>query len=144
MPEDVENPSFYGKHSLIQSDQGVRGFLSLLNDIFYMSSLNWELRRWRASASAGAGDEIAVSDALASLEFTDIPKRLELFSKELSTFDWRSSGAPNLTKDERRAKLAFKGSGGYKELRSQLHEHLSNSEHADLAQVSSDVLAVLD
>lgn len=134
---------FYGKHSLINSDQGVRGFLYILNDIFFMSSIKWNLRSWQASENAGAGDENAVSEAIVSLKRTDIPKLISRLTVALVTFDWRASSAPNLNDKERRSKLAFRGSGGYKELRVQLHEHLANSSDVEIASISNDVLKII-
>src|SRR3546814_15464246 len=48
----------------------------------------------------------------------------------LSTYDWRTSTGEGLTEDERVRKLAFRGSGGYKELRRQLLNVLSEAEGA--------------
>lgn len=140
---NAEELPFYGKHSLINSDQGVRGFLYVLNDIFFMSSIKWKLRSWQASENAGAGDENAVSEAIVSLGNTEIPKLLSRLTDVLVTFDWRSSSAPNLGDQVRRSKLAFKGSGGYKELRVQLHEHLARSSDSEIASISNDVLKII-
>jgi hypothetical protein len=121
----------------------VRGFLYVLNDIFFMSSIKWKLRSWQASENAGAGDENAVSEAIVSLSRTDIPKLISRLTVALVTFDWRASSAPNLNDKERRSKLAFRGSGGYKELRVQLHEHLANSSDVEIASISNDVLKII-
>ena len=141
--ENTEELPFFGKHSLINSDQGVRGFLYVVNDVFFLSSIKWKLRSWQAFENAGAGDEIAVTAAIDSLHQTEIPKLLSRLSNALITFDWRSSSAPNLGEQARRAKLVFKGSGGYKELRVQLHEHLANSSDEEIASVSSDTLKII-
>jgi len=140
---DTADLPFWGKHSLISSDQGVRGFLFLLNDIFFISAIKWSLRKWRVSENAGAGDEAAVSDALASLQKSHLPEHIFSFTGCIATFDWRASSAPNLDTQQRRAKLAFKGSGGYKELRIQLHEHMSRCENIEIASASADVLAII-
>jgi hypothetical protein len=102
-----------------------------------------ELRSWQASENAGAGDESAVSGAIVSLGNTEIPKLLSRLTDTLVTFDWRSSSAPNLGDQVRRSKLVFKGSGGYKELRVQLHEHLSRSSDEEIASISNDVLQII-
>ena len=60
----------------------------------------------------------------------------------VATYDWRTSAAPNLKDDERTLKAAFRGSGGYKELRLQLLRHLANQK-GDIGNRSKDVLTYL-
>jgi hypothetical protein len=50
------------------------------------------------------------------------------FTDQLAKFDWRVSSTPELTDSERRAKLVFRGSSGYRELRAQLIEVLRSGE----------------
>ena len=39
-----DHPAFYGPYSLIPTDQGVRGFLHVLNDVFIYLAPRWDLR----------------------------------------------------------------------------------------------------
>lgn len=130
-----KNPAFYGPYSLIPTDQGVRGFLHVLNDIFIFLAPRWDLRSWRFDDNATAGDEHAVNAAVASLRKSDIQPKLTEFAERIKSFDWRNGSAPGLTAEQRRAKLVFKGSGGYAELRAQLLEHLEGDE-ADIPQAA--------
>lgn len=131
--------AFSGPHTLLGTDQGVRGFLQIVNDIFYSRAPQLELRTWVADEGAAAADEKAVSQALAKLKKHKAAEMLEEIGKRLASFDWRSSSAPNLTQDERRSKLVFRGSSGYKELRSQLLEHLAGKSD-DIGQIAKSAL----
>ena len=44
-----DDAAFYGEHSLISTDQGIRGFLFVVNDLCFVESqkLGLELWRWR-------------------------------------------------------------------------------------------------
>lgn len=140
---DTDDQPIFGKHSLISSDQGVRGFLNVMNDIFFLSSIRWKLRSWQASENAGAGDETAVTRAILSLQSTEIPAYQGKIAKVIAKFDWRSSNAPSLDNQSRRLKMAFKGSGGYKELRIQLHEHIADHATGEIAAASSEALQII-
>lgn len=131
-----EDPAFYGRFSLIATDQGVRGFLHVLNDICFVWATRLELRTWRIDRQAGASDTDGVTLALATLRKHPLSKFVNLFVSNLTRFDWRASSAPDLNDIERRAKLVFRGSSGYRELRSQLVESLreGDDEVADAAK----------
>lgn len=127
--------AFLGPYSLIATDQGVRGFLQIINDITYFSAAKWRLNEWYSENSSSAADVEAVSEAVKSFEKTQAATPLKALIRVLALFDWRTSGTPDLDEKARRAKLVFRGSGGYKELRLQLLEHIerSGSDFADLA-----------
>lgn len=117
--------ALYGTHSLLATDQGIRGVLHVLNDLVLLSASRLNLRNWKPGPSAGANDVAAVSAALAGLKKEPVAEFLEELAKALVDFDWRTSAAAGLTEEQRRAKLVFRGSSGYKELRAQLLEHTS-------------------
>lgn len=124
----ADNPKdapFYGPHSLLVTDQGVRGFLHVLNDLCFFAAAKLHMQTWRAQPKASAGDDRAVSDAIASLRKEDVADFLATIAKSLATFDWRTSSDTSINETERRAKLVFRGGSGYKEIRKQLIEHLS-------------------
>lgn len=121
------DPAFGGTYSLIASDQGVRGFLQTLNDVAYFSAAKWKLGDWHAELSSAAADNDAVTQALATFEKTEAAGHVRELASDLAAFDWRTSGTPDLDEQHRRRKLVFRGSGGYKELRLQLLEHLERS-----------------
>ncbi len=133
---ETGDPAFYGEYSLISTDQGIRGFLFIVNDLCYVESQKLNLENWRwesASAEisdkeAAATDEIAVSAALKSFSKTDGAKFIRAIADELAGYDWRTSSTPELNDNERMRQAVFRGSSGYKEMRRQLLKHLSNQD----------------
>lgn len=122
----LSDAAFYGRYSLIPTDQGVRGFLHVLNDICFVWATRLQLRSWQVERRAGASDSDAVTLSLATLREHPVSKFIESYANQVAKFDWRVSSAPGLTDIERRAKLVFRGSSGYRELRAQLIESLKN------------------
>jgi hypothetical protein len=123
-----DDAAFYGQYSLISTDQGVRGYLQVVNDICYLKASSLKLNTWAPSASSPTDSAAAVdmfADTIAQQGFAEFVRKL---NTSLSSFDWRTSSTPDLDELVRRAKLVFRGSGGYKELRTQLLEHLSASD----------------
>jgi hypothetical protein len=123
--ENPEQAPFYGQHSLLVTDQGVRGFLHVLNDLCFLGASKLDLRVWQVQARAAATDAEAVSTAVKTLPKQKLSAFLKAVAHKLASFDWRTSSDPSLSDIESRKKLVFRGSGGYKEIRRQLLEHLS-------------------
>ena len=147
-PALFESPddAFYGKYSLITTDQGVRGFLTVINDLCSISQDNLALTDWRwesvertSRKEVTATDEQAVSAAITSLDNEPVAKFLSQIGRTLATFDWRTSSAPDLTPAKRRDQGVFRGSSGYKELRIQLLDHLVKSGPQPVSQAASTV-----
>lgn len=127
--------AFYGEHSLIATDQGVRGYLHVLNDVCFWAAPKLKLDQWQLDKKASASDANAVTSALKSLAKQPIAQFVEDIAEGLASFDWLTSAAPDLLPEERRPKLVFRGSGGYKELRAQLLEHL-HSRPGDIGKIA--------
>jgi DGQHR domain-containing protein len=130
------DPAFYGPYSLIKTDQGVRGYLHVANDLCFKMAPKLQLRNWDFDATASATDAEAVSTAIKSISKHKASHFLKLIAVKLSTFDWRTSAAPDLTEAERQRQLVFRGSSGYKELRALLLKHLGdgNDEISSVAK----------
>lgn len=126
---------FYGQYSLISTDQGVRGYLHVLNDICFYLAPKLDFRSWRLDNSAAASDVNAVTLALASYKKHSSAKTVKEIGKALATFDWRTSSVPDMDSETRRRKLVFRGGSGYKEIRIQLLEHLAK-EDSDLGRAA--------
>ncbi|WP_197041981.1 DGQHR domain-containing protein [Sandarakinorhabdus oryzae] len=141
-PDDVkagDDLAFFGAYSLITTDQGVRGFLHVINDLCYQRASALKLNTWRPDEQASANPIAAVEIALRSLEAQEFTNFVTSICNALASFDWRTSSTPDLEEPKRRAKLVFRGSGGYKELRTQLLEHLSSSG-GDVGEASKRLL----
>ncbi|PWT73025.1 MAG: hypothetical protein C5B59_14385 [Bacteroidetes bacterium] len=128
-----DDPAFYGEYSLLSSDQGIRGFLFVVNDLCFVETERLALREWRwedvfeelSGGKISATEEEAVNAALKSFAKTKAAKFIEEIAIGLGSYDWRTSSTPNLSENERLGQSVFRGSGGYKEMRRQLLLHLS-------------------
>jgi DGQHR domain-containing protein len=126
--ESKDDVAFYGPHSLLVTDQGVRAYLHVLNDLCFVMAHRLDLGSWQIDRQAAASDTAAVSLALKSLKKHPLASFLKILGEGLATFDWRTSAALELSEEARRQKLVFRGSSGYKELRAQLIEHLKGQK----------------
>jgi hypothetical protein len=133
--DSERDPAFYGRYSLLATDQGIRGWLQTTNDLCYSASEELQLGEWnwdavysqRNARALAATDEGAVNLALASLKGSKIGKFLADLGHALSSYDWRTSSTPGLEDDERLRQAVFRGSSGYKEIRQQLLVHVAKS-----------------
>ena len=132
--------AFYGSHSLISTDQGVRAYLQVVNDLCYVRATALKLNEWRPDDEGSQDPVPSVTQALGTFKAQKFVAFVQTIATRLAQFDWRSSAA-ELEEEERRAKLVFRGSGGYKELRKQLLEHLAKGDDdiADAARKLKDV-----
>lgn len=73
---------------------------------------------------------------------TEIVNFIDLITKELAEFDWRSASSDSLSDEQKTTKLVFRGSGGYRELRRQLLKHLMK-EKEKIGRVAQELYAQL-
>jgi len=146
-----EDPAFYGEYSLLTTDQGVRGFLFIVNDLCYVLADQLELKKWRwemvyeqqpKAKKLAATEEEAVSEGIRSLKKMKVAGFLESIAAGLSTYEWRTSSAPGLHEEERLKQSVFRGSGGYREMRRQLLFHLRN-QHGVISTAAKVVIGAL-
>ena len=135
---DVD-PAFYGRHSLLNTDQGIRGLLSITNDLTVSYASELRLWTWITDDFGRADDSNAVTSALESLKNHEVATFVTHLIKKLSEFDWRSSSTPGLADGERMVKLGFRGSSGYREIRRQLLLHLAKATD-EIGRLASTVL----
>ncbi len=127
-----EDLAFSGENSLLNTDQGVRGILSILNDLFYINTTEFDLdlESWCYKQMEFTGNFL--DDIPGALEILSNEIEISIFLKSLAKglckFDWRTANAVSLQDDgnARTIKLVFRGGSGYKELRRQLLILLSN------------------
>jgi DGQHR domain-containing protein len=140
--EDEHDRAFASPYTLLNTDQGIRGILYVTNDLCYIRTQEFDLESWTTDEDAGAVDEKAVSQALKSLGTQRVARFLDDIANSLAKYDWRTSSAPGLAEEERTLKAAFRGSGGYRELRRQLLRHLAH-ETGRIGEAAKEVLNVL-
>ncbi|HSW11765.1 MAG TPA: DGQHR domain-containing protein [Solimonas sp.] len=117
--EEKIDAAFFSEHSLLSQDQGIRAFLHIANDLFYLNSDELDLTNTFEERSVKEEDEeAALSASLKSLsKQKGLVKFVDALVTELAKYDWRAVSAPNLPEEERILKAGFRGSGGYKQLR---------------------------
>lgn len=136
--DDDADVAFYGKYSLLATDQGIRGWLQVTNDLCYASNKELELDSWdwdtvyskKSASTLAATDEGAVNLAIESFRETGIGSFLADLGAVISSYDWRTSSTPGLSEEQRLKQAVFRGSSGYKELRKQLLAHVSKDPGA--------------
>ncbi|XWW47892.1 DGQHR domain-containing protein [Fibrella sp. USSR17] len=130
--QDSSDLAFFSRYSLISTDQGVRGFLHVINDMCYVLNESIELRNVKWSSEDEIKEESIdskeVTQCLKDLRKHTIHDLLISICAGLVKFDWRTSSAPGLDERQRRSQMVFKGSSGYKELRIQLLDTLKDSD----------------
>lgn len=137
--------AFTSKHSLISSDQGVRGFLHVINDMVFTQAESLGVRNinWNADNEKITESGVSPSDvdkAIKDLSKSSLNQFVTNICEELVKFDWRTSSETSLSEEQRRTQMLFKGSSGYKVLRTELLRLLSSSKNRTLKETSLKVL----
>lgn len=141
----MDDPMF-ASDSLLNTDQGVRAFLGVLNDLTVIRREEIGLDAWEpdpvVDGRGSAEDALKrVSLALGSLqEFLSIESHLLDIAAAVATFDWRTSAAGGLSEDERRNKLVYRGTSGYRQLKLDLLAHVAAHGPEPLQPSASKIL----
>lgn len=140
--------AFLGQHNLLNQDQGVRVLLQTLNDLHFVSVDHLALYDLRFEGSIDLSDDPsddpAISDALMSLSrqpwYREFVTPLAL---SLARYDWRSSKAPGLSREQQTLKASFRGSAGYRDFREHMLRHLIDVGPAQVTHAAQEVLTAL-
>jgi len=135
-----DEPAFFGPHTLINQDQGIRAILHVLNDVFFVSSERLALEDWIDDRDDDLSDDVALAKVIRSFSKTDAYTFMETLCESLARYDWRSSTAPGLSEEQSQMRRLFRGSGGYAELRRQCVEHLTTVKQGPLRAAAMTVL----
>jgi len=138
--EPRSDPAFAGPGSLLASDQGVRGYQMVLNDLSYLAQDQLDLTGWRVEDGLEASPERQLEEALTSIQTHPVGDFLRRLGRELSGFDWRNSRANGLTSEEIDERKALRGSGGYNVLRERLFRYLSESGDPQIVALARQAL----
>ena len=105
--------------------------------MFYIKADELKLAQWEIENSED------VSVAIDSLqENKSIMAFINKLAIGLVKYDWRTANAPGLSDDQKTSKLAFRGSGGYKELRRQLLKLLT-TEAEPIGRAAKEIIKAL-
>lgn len=133
-----DDAAFSGNFSLLATDQGVRGFQHVVNDLAYIRQKPLGLADWRDPSETADVSAASITEAARTL-----PHAARTFltgiADGLATYDWRTSSFPGLSENLRLTKAALRGSGGYKELRDQLIAHLKHAPNEDVARAAGEL-----
>lgn len=143
---DARDLLFSGPETLLATDQGVRGFLSVLNDILAVDYDDGalDLGEWNWVRKPEHDDEAAISDALATMK-NFIPKtlaRIDYLCRSLADFDWRLSSAVQVSDPQYHIQASYRGSGGYREIRRRLLDHV-RAKNISLSPLAERIMGAL-
>lgn len=133
------DPAFGGRFTLLATDQGVRGFQSVINDICFIASVEIGLNDWIETGDYEDMSPENVEAVAKTLEKQAVFVLLQEITTALASYDWRTSSFPGFNDAQRLAKAALRGSGGYKELRTQLVSHLAAEGTARVAKLAAQL-----
>lgn len=138
------DPAFSGIYSLLSTDQGVRGFFQVCNDLSFKLARQFEFGAWVRDRQSEATDAEEVSQALAELQAhaTLAPFVQELCNR-IARFDWRSFVTPGLPEEIRNRQALYRAGSGYREVRRQLLLHIAHSDDGYLKDAAQEVVAAL-
>jgi hypothetical protein len=123
--------AFEGRKTILNQEQGVRGVLSVGNDLlFALARQDYNLFHWDGEVDAGIATTIEdVQVELNAFKTTHLASAVREICEALGSFDWRAASAPGAwDTEEYLARLAFRGSGGYTLFRRRLLEHIRKQE----------------
>jgi hypothetical protein len=132
----LDDPAFVGERSLLTTDQGIRGFHFILNDLAYLGRDDLHLAAWSVRDDLEASSEAQYNEALVQLQTNEVGDFLRRLARVLATFDWRTAKAPGLSPEEIDRRRGLRGSGGYNVLRGWLLNHVASSDDALLADLA--------
>lgn len=142
--EDTANdrdPAFFGPNNLLNNDQGVRVILQVTNDLCFIRADELRLYNWGGRQQEENSDEENINVGIGLLKKSkEIYSYLRQLSGALASYDWRTSSGPDLTEEARTRKAAFRGSGGYKELRRDVLRHVATRTKGTIAQAANEVI----
>jgi len=142
--QEVLDPAFAGRTTLLNTDQGVRGVLAVVNDLCYMQADELQLSEWVSDALDDGLAESAIDAAIGSFQGTRGGRFISAIAEDLARYDWRTSGAPGLSEEDRQSKARFRGSTGYREIRSDLLRHLAKSDAQSISRPALQAIETLD
>lgn len=137
-----KDSAFYGPYSLLNTDQGIRGLLYVTNDLCYVQAKKLKLTEWFSEKDSRGDHDWEINNTLTRLKKLKEAQVIGDIANRLVKFDWRSSSAPNLSENERMFKVAFRGGGGYRELRHQLLKKVAEGR-GELSEAAQKVIDLL-
>lgn len=141
---DARDAPFSGTFSLLSTDQGVRGFLQVANDISFFQAKALELASWVRDFQGAATESNEVSEAVQDLRsHQQVANFVGELCEGIAAFDWSSSVTPGLTEEARNRQALYRAGSGYREARRQLSLHLSRKSTGAIQDTAKRIVKVL-
>lgn len=132
-----------GRSSMLNQDMGVRAFLAVANDIFYLSAEDWGLDVWYPNINPNLDlDHRQVELVLQKIDQAPFREYSRKLAKGISGYDWRSLDAPGVVDGTEEAilKRSYRGSGGYASLRRDVLEAVAESDEDGVSEKAKELL----
>ena len=140
----AKNPAFAGTYSLLATDQGVRGFLQVANDVSFSMADELDIASWLPPDQSSATMVEEVNAALQLLRSgVQSAKFVSGFCECVAAFDWRTLATPGLSEEIRIHQALYRTGTGYREVRRQLLLHLANQPNQLIANRATEIIGVL-
>ena len=138
---------FSGDSTLLASDQGVRGFLCVLNDLLWVANdrniialIGWDWVR-----KPTMNDQQAITDAIVQFRqnYTEVVQFIASACVILADFDWRMSSSLSSADPAYSRQASYRGSSGYKEIRRNMLVHIRDKRIAPFGEITEVVIEAL-
>lgn len=136
--------AFSGAYSLLATDQGVRGFFQVSNDLSFDLCESLDLTKWvrdRQSEATESGEVAAAMRELGSID--KIATFVRMLCENVAQFDWSSAVTPGLPEETSNRQSRYRAGSGYREVRRQLLLHLSQTSAIPIKESASRIVEAL-
>jgi len=138
---------FSGPDTQLAADQGVRGYMKILNDLLWIANENNELdlREWDWVRKTKQDDNVAVTDALRQFEKRCVKsmRYVSGIAETLADFDWRLPSALSPTDANYSVQAMYRGSSGYREIRRRMLAFIKEKGAKQISSLASEILEKL-
>lgn len=139
----ADTPAFSGSGTLLATDQGIRGWHSIMNDLLWLAHTDGiiDLTKWRWFPDVDEGVRKNVSNALSNLEARcgDVINLIDEIARAALQLDLRvSSAVSKVYAEQHQRQAAYRGSGGYRLLRENMLKEISQHSSPRLQKLLSD------
>jgi DGQHR domain-containing protein len=138
---------FSGSDTQLAADQGVRGYMRILNDFLWVANEKGELdlREWDWVRKTKQDDNAAVSEALRQFETLCVKsmRYVGSIAETLADFDWRLPSALSPTDPNYSVQAMYRGSSGYREIRRRMLVFIKENGPQQISKVASEILEKL-
>ena len=120
---------------------GIRAVNAVLNDIFFVQARAWSLVDWYSEiADQTLTTREIIEQTIHSLNRQSFRQYLSHVADAMASFDWRSLTGPGVKSSvQELEKRAYRGTGGYTLLSSNLLKHMSHDCDPAIVEIVSQV-----